>query len=147
MKLCNRMIKAINALEYFMLRDWTFSNENVRNLWKSITPADQRAFHFDISDLDWGNYIVGYQMGCKKYIMKEDLNSIPTAKRTLRILYWIHKLTQLLMAYGAWCVVSCDSATAFYSHFFNAASYCLSLAPVMAAAEEAPPFHFDTQPS
>ncbi|MCL4123541.1 UNVERIFIED_CONTAM: hypothetical protein GTU68_018389 [Idotea baltica] len=137
MKLTNRMIKAINALEYFMLHDWTFSNVNVRNLWTSLSPIDQQAFHFDISDLNWKEYIENYQMGCKKFIMKEELSSLPTAKRTLRILYWLHRLAQLVMAYAAWCVVSSDSATCIYSGFISGASYCLSMAPVLAAAEEA----------
>lgn len=136
MKLCNRMIKAINALEYFMLRDWTFSNLNVRNLWSSLKPVDQQAFQFDISELDWQEYILYYQMGCKKFIMKEDLSSLPTAKKTLRILYWLHRFTQLMLAYAAWCLISSDTATNIYASFLNAASYCLSLAPVLAVAEE-----------
>lgn len=136
MKLCNRMIKAINALEYFMLRNWTFSNANTRDLWSSLSPIDRQAFNFDISDLDWYDYIEKYQLGCKRFIMKEEISSLPTARRTLRILYWIHMMVQLLMAYAAWCVVSSDTATDIYSGVLNSASYFLSLAPVMAAAEQ-----------
>jgi len=65
------MIKAINALEYFMLKDWTFHNENVQDLWTSITPADRKHFHFDVGVMDWGQYIERYQKGCKKFILKE----------------------------------------------------------------------------
>lgn len=71
-KVYNKMNKAIDALQYFMLREWTFHNENVQGLWASISPSDKEEFQFSIDDLDWEKYIDAYQLGCKKFILKED---------------------------------------------------------------------------
>ncbi|XP_076039103.1 putative fatty acyl-CoA reductase CG5065 [Oratosquilla oratoria] len=135
-KLCTRMAKAINALEYFMLRDWTFHSTNTQMLWNSISQTDRKLFHFSVADLDWGSYIRTYQLGCKQYLMKESLDTLPADRRQLQVMLWVHRLFQLVLMYGAWCIVSSDSAVNFYSLFLSGASRMLSLAPVLAAAEE-----------
>ncbi|XP_066944625.1 putative fatty acyl-CoA reductase CG5065 isoform X1 [Macrobrachium rosenbergii] len=136
-KLCNKMVKAVSALEYFMLRDWTFHTTKTQNLWKSLTPADQSIYHFDVSDLDWDDYIESYQKGCKQYIMKEELSSVPYAKKVMRRMHILHRLVQVAMMYGVWCLLSNETATAFYTSFFNGAARLLSLTPAFVAAEEA----------
>lgn len=136
-KLCNRMSKAIGALEYFMLREWTFHTTKTQDLWKTLTPTDQNIYHFDVSDLDWDAYIESYQKGCKQYVMKEDLSTIPSAKKVMQRMHILHRLVQLAMMYGVYCLLSTDTATAFYSSFFNGASQLLSLTPAFVAAEEA----------
>ncbi|XP_063849464.1 putative fatty acyl-CoA reductase CG5065 [Scylla paramamosain] len=134
-KLCNKMVKAVGALEYFMLRDWVFHNTRSQCLWDSLTPVDQDEFHFDIDSLDWGEYIETYQKGCKQYIMKEDMKDLDQARRNMRKMHFLHRLLQLVFMYGVWCVISSESATACYSVFFRGAAKLLSL-PVLAAAEE-----------
>ena len=136
-KLCNKMIKAVSALEYFMLRDWTFHTTKTQNLWKTLTPTDQGIYHFDVADLDWGDYIESYQKGCKQFIMKEDLSTIPYAKKVVNRLHILHRLVQLAMMYGVWCLLSTETAMAFYTSFFDGASKLLSLTPAFVAAEEA----------
>ena len=139
MKLCNRMLKAINALEYFMRRDWIFHNTNVRGLWSALSPVDQNLFHFDISQLNWEEYISAYQLGCRKYIAKEKDCNLPAARRTVRTLYWIHRLLQFALAYGVYYLISSNTSISIESTFLDMTTKVLSLAPMMAAAEEVPP--------
>ncbi|KAK7065196.1 hypothetical protein SK128_017954, partial [Halocaridina rubra] len=136
-KLCQRMVKAIGALEYFMLRDWTFHTTKTQELWQSLSPVDRDLYHFDVSDLDWDRYIEAYQKGCKQYIMKEDLKDVPKALSYVNKMYYVHRLVQVLMMYGVYCLLSTDTATSLYSAFFNGATHLLSLAPTFVAAEEA----------
>ncbi|XP_042223958.1 putative fatty acyl-CoA reductase CG5065 isoform X2 [Homarus americanus] len=135
-KLCNKMVKAISALEYFMLRDWIFHNTQTKCLWNTLSPTDKEVYHFDVEDLDWDDYIETYQKGCKQYIMKEDLKDVPQARRFMHWMHVLHRLVQLAMMYGVWCVLSSDSAISCYSLFFSGASKLLSLSPILAAAEE-----------
>ncbi|XP_050689457.1 putative fatty acyl-CoA reductase CG5065 isoform X1 [Eriocheir sinensis] len=133
--LCNKMVKAVGALEYFMLRDWVFHNTRSQCLWDTLSPTDQEIYHFDIDSLDWGAYIETYQKGCKQYIMKEELKDLPKARRNMRKMHFFHRLVQLIMMYGVWCLLASESATHCYSVFFRGAAKMLSL-PVLAAAEE-----------
>ncbi|XP_037772550.1 putative fatty acyl-CoA reductase CG5065 isoform X1 [Penaeus monodon] len=136
-KLCNKMVKAVSALEYFMLRDWTFHTSKTNALWRSLSPADQDIYHFSVKDLDWDTYIQTYQKGCKQYIMKEELSTIPFAKKVMTRMHVLHRIVQLCLMYGVWCLLSTDTASAFYSACFNGASQLLSLTPAFVAAEEA----------
>ena len=136
-KLCNKMLKAIGALEYFMLREWTFHTHKTRGLWNALSPADQQQFHFDVRELDWGAYITDYQRGCKQFIMREDMKDIETARKNMARLKWVHRLVQLAMMYGVWLMLSSDGASACYSAFFSGLQYLLSMAPALVAVEDA----------
>jgi len=135
-KLCNKMLKAIDALEYFMIRNWTFHNTNVRSLYDALSPVDKDVFNFDISQMDWKDYFETYQLGIKQYILDEPADSLPEAKKSMNRLYWLHCIVRLIMMYGAWCIVSSDTACVLYSSFFHGASHILSCAPVFVAAED-----------
>lgn len=131
-KLCNRMIKAIDALEYFMLRDWTFHNENVQGLWKSITPVDQRMFHFDVGVMDWNDYLDKYQRGCKKFILKEGTADadLEKAHKYMNKLYYAHQFLYLIVLYMIYNVIFSDLSQTCFStivsqvvNFFSLSEY------------------------
>ena len=47
-----------------------FMTDNTKELWESLHPEDQRDFNFDISRLDWRNYIQEvYIPGVKRYLL------------------------------------------------------------------------------
>lgn len=135
-KLCNKMVKAVGALEYFMLRDWVFHNTHTQCLWDTLTPTDKELYRFDVDAMNWNDYIETYQKGCKQYIMKEDLKDLPQAKRTMRWMHILHRIVQLVMMYGVWCMLSSESASTCYTVFCDGATKLLSVAPMLAAAEE-----------
>lgn len=137
-KLCKKMIKAINALEYFMLRDWTFHNENVQGLWASLSPADKQMFHFNVGDLDWEQYIDRYQRGCKKFILKEGTSDadIEKAHKNMNKLLWIHRILQFALIYVAWCLVSSDISVTCLSTIFNEVVKMLTLSPMLPTGED-----------
>lgn len=132
------MIKAINALEYFMLRDWTFHNENVQGLWKSLSDGDRQMYHFAIDDLDWGKYIDRYQRGCKKFILREGTtdSDIEKAHKNMNRLLWYHRILQMALMYVAWSMLSSDLSVSMMSAMFNEAVRALNLVPILAGDEE-----------
>lgn len=132
------MIKAINALEYFMLRDWTFHNENVQGLWSSLSPADRQMFHFNVGDLDWGQYIDRYQRGCKKFVLKEGTSDsdLEKAHKNMNKMLWIHRILQFALMYMAWCLVSSDISVTCMSTIFNELIKMLSLTPILASGDD-----------
>lgn len=99
-KVYKKMNTAIDALQYFMLRDWTFHNENVQGLWASISPSDKEVFQFSIDDLNWEKYIDAYQLGCKKFILNEDISEAALEKaRTNMSWKWV-QLQLLMLVFG-----------------------------------------------
>jgi len=138
-KACNRMVKAIGALEYFMLRDWTFHNENVQGLWKAISPADRQMFHFNVGDMDWGRYLDRYQRGCKKFILKEGTSDedIERCVTKMNKLWWVNRICQFLMMLAAWALVTSDVSVTCWTAIFNEFLKMISLTPVIEVEESA----------
>jgi len=136
-KQCKRMIKAINALEYFMLRDWTFHNENVQGLWASLSHADRQLFHFNVGDLDWSRYIDRYQYGVKKFILKEGTTpaDIERCHRNMNRMWWINRIVQLFMLFAAWLLCTSDISMTCLSTVFNEFVKMVSLTPVLSDVE------------
>lgn len=134
-KLLHRMQKALGVLQYFMLDTWTFHNTNTRSLYQSLCPVDKELFNFDISQLDWKEYIETYQLGIRQYIMKEPMNTLDDAHRRMNRMYWLHCIARLTLMYGAWCIVSSNTAWEVYVGFFNGVSHLLSCVPILVAAE------------
>jgi len=136
-KLCNRMMKAVDALEYFMLRDWTFHNENVQGLWSSLSSADRQMFHFNVGDMDWGKYIDRYQRGVKKFILKEGTTDedIERCIKKMKWLSWVNRIMQLAVMYCAWLLISSDMSVACWSTIFNEFLKMMTLTPVIEGDE------------
>ncbi|KAL0281194.1 UNVERIFIED_CONTAM: hypothetical protein PYX00_002256 [Menopon gallinae] len=95
-KIRNRLEKASQCLEYFTLQQWRFIDDNVKHLNSLLSAEDRREFHFDVRDIDWTAYLEHYILGIRSFIFKEHPSSLPTARKKIQRLYWIHKFTQLL---------------------------------------------------
>nr|CAD7448881.1 unnamed protein product [Timema bartmani] len=79
------------VLTYFCTRNWDFSDDNVKTLWKNLGPEDKKLFAFDIRSLDWNQYIYNYVRGCRIHLMKDDLSTVPEARiRWKRSYSWQH---------------------------------------------------------
>ena len=131
------MIKAINALEYFMLKDWTFHNENVQGLWETLSPVDRKLFHFDVGALDWSDYVEKYQKGCKKFILHEGVadEDIEKAHRNMNKLWYAHKVVNLVILYMIYSMISSEFSRKCVSTLFHEVTGFFSL-PVVSASEE-----------
>lgn len=71
--------------EYFVMHEWTFENRNVNELLQDVRAAtDGDEFRLDIKTLNWDDYIRQYMFGIRKYILKDDLDSMPAARRTIQ---------------------------------------------------------------
>lgn len=47
--LCKKMTKAIGALQFFALREWRWTDRNVRRLWDGMDQDDRAVFDFDVA--------------------------------------------------------------------------------------------------
>ncbi|XP_037276118.2 fatty acyl-CoA reductase 1 isoform X1 [Rhipicephalus microplus] len=78
-----RIHRAMGILEFFVTHEWTFSVDNLRLLMASLEGPDRETFDFDIRSIDWVAYMEQYILGVRRYVLKEDPSTIPTARRNL----------------------------------------------------------------
>ncbi|CAF1307836.1 unnamed protein product, partial [Rotaria sp. Silwood1] len=80
-----KLRKFVRVLYHFSNNTWTFSNKQRDILWKAIDNNDQdrKLFNFDLTELDWTDYIKDHVIGVKKYLLKEDINRMSTCYKRI----------------------------------------------------------------
>ncbi|XP_076371890.1 putative fatty acyl-CoA reductase CG5065 isoform X2 [Tachypleus tridentatus] len=95
--LYTKLHRAINALEFFSLHEWTFLNENTKKLSLELSGRDIETFSFDISDLEWSTYFENYAKGMRTFIFQEDWSTLPAAQVRLRRYNTLRKMRNILV--------------------------------------------------
>ncbi|XP_068212189.1 putative fatty acyl-CoA reductase CG5065 [Palaemon carinicauda] len=119
-RIAQKLDRAAACLEYFTTHEWRFSNENVQSLWSTLSETDQKTFNFALSALHWPTYMEQYCLGSKLYVMKEELNTLPSARKHLSKMWWIHQAWRVLGVLLVWRLIMLRSETArsaWYSLF------------------------------
>nr|XP_049707262.1 fatty acyl-CoA reductase wat isoform X1 [Helicoverpa armigera]XP_049707263.1 fatty acyl-CoA reductase wat isoform X2 [Helicoverpa armigera]XP_049707264.1 fatty acyl-CoA reductase wat isoform X3 [Helicoverpa armigera]XP_049707265.1 fatty acyl-CoA reductase wat isoform X4 [Helicoverpa armigera] len=91
-KLYNKVMKLANILFYFSTQDWQFSDYNVRNMWKSLSDEDRVVFPFSIGEMSWEYMCETFLVGLRVYLIKDDLSSLPEARKKWNKLYYLHQI-------------------------------------------------------
>ena len=69
-------------LDFFLYqRYWIFKSENIVKLWSKLSDRDREIFFFNIKDIDWKSYSEAYILGTRKYILKEDIDTLPEGRK------------------------------------------------------------------
>ncbi|XP_075227902.1 fatty acyl-CoA reductase wat-like [Lycorma delicatula] len=93
LKLSEKVDKFLQSISYFCIRQWDLSNKNTQDLWKSLDLKDKEIFPFNVEDINWEEYLCDYMRGIRQYMLKDDLSTIPAAKKRPKWLY----LTQYML--------------------------------------------------
>lgn len=80
MRLHTNVNKSLDRLEKFIFTEWFFDSKETMVLYKTLSKDDQKAFNFDIAELDWENYFVDLTQGVRRYLNNESVNSLPAAR-------------------------------------------------------------------
>lgn len=85
LKIYNRFKLAAKTGEFFALHQWNFANDNLQALQQSMEYSiDRDTFMVDISTLNWDTYIKNYMVGIRKYVLKDPMETIPSAQKKLQ---------------------------------------------------------------
>lgn len=98
-RLCNKMQRGMKSLEYFTTHQWTWENQNVVQLEKSMDDTDREIFYFNLESLDWQNFILYYVLGTRHYVLKQDPKSIPACRRKLKFLWLCDRIIKIFVLY------------------------------------------------
>jgi len=112
LRICDKIQAATKALEYFTTHEWKWTNNNVLSLQNQQTKADRDVFNFNVGEVHWPDFIDNYVKGTRQYVFKEDMSSLPAARKQLRRLYWVDRTVQILVFIMFWKVLLCNSETA-----------------------------------
>ncbi|XP_050426431.1 putative fatty acyl-CoA reductase CG5065 [Adelges cooleyi] len=93
-----RLQKAVSCLEFFTTHEWNFKNSNVQRLFAELDPNDRKTFYFDVSKLEWRNYVETYLLGTRRFVLKDDPSTVPNARIQLKRMYYLHRITQVAFA-------------------------------------------------
>ncbi|XP_075233045.1 fatty acyl-CoA reductase wat-like isoform X1 [Lycorma delicatula] len=102
-KMIQKVDKLSELLSYFCKRQWDFSNKNTQDLWKSLDQKDKEIFPFNVEDINWEEYFYNYMRGIRQYLLKDDLSTVPAAKKRAKWLYLSHYLLLILLIFVLGC--------------------------------------------
>merc|ERR1711862_407434 len=101
-KIVDKMTKAIEALQFFTLNQWSWSNTNLKKLQNVLVRSDPESlesFSFDIKSLDWKIFLDHYVLGTRHYVLKNHPNSMDSSRKKLKIFHFLHFIIQLAFVF------------------------------------------------
>lgn len=84
MNIYKNINKSVKTLSFFMNKEWNWDNAEYTRMLKAIPNEDRENFDFDMRKIDWKSYYEGLTLGVKVYVLKEDMNELPKAKRLMQ---------------------------------------------------------------
>jgi len=99
-RVVEKMHKATGVVEYFATNEWKWSNDNVDNLYMELTDVDKKTFNFDLSTLNWTEFIADWVKGTRQYVFKEDLATLDQARKHCNNMFWLEKCLQIFLFIG-----------------------------------------------
>ncbi|XP_011266457.2 putative fatty acyl-CoA reductase CG5065 isoform X1 [Camponotus floridanus] len=100
-RLQNRILNGLAVLQYFTTRQWIFYNKKLIALCvDELSPLDKEIFPPLVFNVDITEYLKHIVLGARQYCMKEDLSTLPKARRHQKMMYVIHITTIYLFYFG-----------------------------------------------
>lgn len=67
------------------MHEWKFETTNMQELMSEINCAtDGSDFNCDVRVMNWDSYIENYMFGIRKYVLKDGLESMVSARKSLK---------------------------------------------------------------
>ncbi|KAK6633920.1 hypothetical protein RUM44_004527 [Polyplax serrata] len=83
-EIAKKFKKACKNGEFFALHEWKFQCDNLVALNKAISAEnDKDTFSVDIAKIEWDSYVRNYLMGLRKFVLKDDPETLAGARKKL----------------------------------------------------------------
>ncbi|XP_049794385.1 putative fatty acyl-CoA reductase CG5065 [Schistocerca nitens] len=100
--------KINKALEFFVMREWDFETAQTEALRSRLAAEGGALLPFDPRLIDWERYFGHFVCGVRRFLLKDDLDSVPAARLRYRRLLWLHqcvKMAALLVVLAVACAI------------------------------------------
>jgi len=102
--------KFIDAVQFFGSVDWSFGQDNIKQLLGSMSPGDQIEFQMDMGTVNWNAYVKTMLDGIRLYLLKHKPDNIPECRARyyrLKMLHYAVKYALIGLAlYVLWTVLA-----------------------------------------
>lgn len=95
------------ALSHFLSHHWKFDDRNTVALFDSLSEDDRKIFNFNVTDIDWPEYILVWCLGLRKYFVKDGLNGTIYGRKKQTVLKIVTFIMMPLYFYGLFKIVYC----------------------------------------
>nr|XP_009860455.1 fatty acyl-CoA reductase 1 [Ciona intestinalis]XP_026693049.1 fatty acyl-CoA reductase 1 [Ciona intestinalis] len=112
-KLNSKLNAGMSVMEYFFTNEWRWKQDNTTKLQKSLTPKDQKNFNFDARCFSWSEQIKHYVIGTRQFLVKENMNEYPKARKAVDRLRMMARCVNIVAAIGIYGVLSTTGITKF----------------------------------
>lgn len=79
-----RISNGIKVVNYYIIRNWTFKNDNLKKLYSEMNETDKKVFFVDIGKINFRDYIRDYMLGVRTFVCKEKLEDLPKDRKKMR---------------------------------------------------------------
>ncbi|XP_033179622.1 putative fatty acyl-CoA reductase CG5065 isoform X2 [Bombus vosnesenskii] len=91
-----RIQKGFEVFEYYANNQWDFDNSNIFELRNKLNPVEYKKYQLHGKDMDIDAYFETCIRAARIYILNEPPETLPAARRHLRIMYWVDVITKIL---------------------------------------------------
>ncbi|XKL65276.1 hypothetical protein PGB90_008696 [Kerria lacca] len=92
----DKINKGFEVFEYYANNQWEFRNEHVHYVRKVLNKRERRDYKVDGEDMDIREYFKNCVMAARIYLLNEPPETIPAAKRHMKIMYCVDLFCKIL---------------------------------------------------
>ncbi|XP_044764580.1 uncharacterized protein LOC123321141 [Coccinella septempunctata] len=84
---------------FFSFNEWKMHSDNTQKLWKSLSPKDKEVFEFNMAptNFSWNEYMITMGLGIRQYVLKEEVDTIPAARKKFQRFYYMHNILKAIV--------------------------------------------------
>lgn len=91
-----RIKKGFEVFEYYANNQWDFDNSCITGIRDKLNSTEYKNYQLHGEDLDIDAYFEDCIRAARIYILNEPLETLPAARKHLRVMYWVDVLTKIL---------------------------------------------------
>ncbi|XP_028141885.1 putative fatty acyl-CoA reductase CG5065 [Diabrotica virgifera virgifera] len=100
MRVQKRISKGFEVFEYYANNQWDFDNDGSLKARKLLNPREKSIYKLDGDGIDYVDYFTNCVHSTRLYILKETDDTIPAAKRHMKLMWFVDKLFKFTFIFG-----------------------------------------------
>ncbi|XP_060808997.1 putative fatty acyl-CoA reductase CG5065 [Amyelois transitella] len=94
-----RISKGFEVFEYYTNNQWDFKSDIAQNVRLKLNAREKRDYKVDAGGLDISKYFEDCIHAARIYILKEPDDTLPAARRHMRVMYWVDVVVRCIFWY------------------------------------------------
>ncbi|XP_034234490.1 putative fatty acyl-CoA reductase CG5065 isoform X1 [Thrips palmi] len=107
----NRIEKGFEVFEYYANNQWDFKNESAIYVRPLMNARERREYKVDGDGIDFQQYFTDCVKAARVYILNEPPETIPAARRHMRVMYFVDWIAHILFWYFVVYLLTLCSST------------------------------------